>query len=149
MGGGMGGTQAGGMPSGMQRGIESVPVERPGNAQDRGSSASVERQAPEQAQSKTPQDLLQQNTHLSDNIAKLFPAGTDLQGAASGFKNLGEFVAAAHVSNNLGIPFADLKTRLLAGDSLGTAIQALKPGTDAQAEANRANARARDVLAKG
>jgi hypothetical protein len=145
-GGAMGGTQAGGMPSGMQHGIESVPVER-GNAQDRGRSAS-ERQAPEQAQSKTPQDLLQQNTHLADNVAKLFPAGTDLQAAASGFKNLGEFVAAAHVSNNLGIPFADLKTRLLAGDSLGAAIQTLRPGADAQAEANRARARAAD-LAKG
>src|SRR5258706_8093534 len=95
MGGGMGGAQGGGMPSGVQRGIESVPIERQGNVQDRGRSAS-ERQAPEQAQSKTPQDLLQQNTRLSDNVAKLFPAGTDLQAAASGFKNLGEFVAAAH-----------------------------------------------------
>ena len=150
MGGGMGGSQAGGIPSGMQqRGIESVPVERPANAQDRGRSASVERQAPEQAQSKTPQDLLQQNTQLSANVAKLFPAGTDLQGAASGFRNLGEFVSAAHVSNNLGIPFADLKTRLLAGDSLGAAIQALKPGADAQLEANRARARADEQLRRG
>jgi hypothetical protein len=149
MGGGMGGSQAGGMPSGMQRGTESVPVERPGNAQDRGRSASVERQAPEQAKGKTPQDLLQQNTRLSDNVAKLFPAGTNLQAAATGFRNLGEFVAAAHVSSNLGIPFADLKTRLLAGDSLGAAIQALKPGADAQLEANRARARADAQLRRG
>jgi hypothetical protein len=137
MGGGIGASQSG------ARGIDSVPVERPGNAQDRGNSAN---QAPEQAQNKTPQDLLQQNTHLSDNIAKLFPAGTDLQAAASGFKNLGEFVSAAHVSSNLGIPFADLKTRLLAGDSLGTAIHALKPGADAQLEVNRARARADEQL---
>ena len=144
MGGGMGGSQAGGMggsqagclPSWMQRGTGAFPVERPGNVQERGRGPSVERQAPEQAQSKTPpeqaqsktpQDLLQQNTGLSDNVAKLFPAGTDLQAAASGFKNLGDFVSAAHVSNNLGIPFADLKTRLLACDILGAAIQALKP----------------------
>ena len=156
--GGMGGSQAGGLPSGMQRGTEAVPVERPGNVQDRGRGPSVERQAPEQAQSKTPpeqaqsktpQDLLQQNTGLSDNVAKLFPAGTDLQAAASGFKNLGDFVSAAHVSNNLGIPFADLKTRLLAGDSLGAAIQALKPGADAQLEANRARARADEQLRRG
>jgi len=152
MGGAMGhggGSQAGGMPSGLQRGIESVPVERQGSAQDRGRSASVERQAPEQAQGKTPQDQLQQNTHLSDNVAKLLPAGTDLKAAATGFGNLGEFVAAAHVSNNLGIPFADLKTRLLAGDSLGAAIQALKPGADAQLEANRARARADEQLRRG
>lgn len=151
MGGGMGhgmggGSQTGGLPSGMQRGIETVPVERPGNAQDRGRGANIERQAPEQAQNKTPQDLLQQNTRLADNVAKLFPAGTDLQASASGFRNLGDFVSAAHVSNNLGIPFADLKTRLLAGDSLGAAIQALKPGADAQLEANRARARADEQL---
>ena len=146
VGHGMGGSQAGGLPSGVQRGIDAVPVERPANAQDRGRSASIERQAPEQAQSKTPQDLLQQNTRLSDNLAKLFPAGTDLQASASGFRNLGDFVSAAHVSNNLGIPFADLKTRLLAGDSLGAAIQALKPGVDAQLEANRARARADEQL---
>ena len=81
-------------------------------------------------------------------MAKLLPAGTDLQAAASGFGNLGEFVSAAHVSNNLGIPFADLKTRLLAGDSPRTAIHALKPGADAQLEVRRARARA-DELTKG
>jgi len=149
MGGGMGGAQAGGMPSGMQRGIESVPVERPGTVQDRGRSASVERQAPAQAQSKTPQNLLQQNTRLADNVAKLLPAGTDLQAAASGFKNLGEFVAAAHVSNNLGIPFADLKTKMMAGDSLGDAIHALRPEADAQVEARKARSRAENDMAKG
>jgi hypothetical protein len=146
MGGGMGGTQAGGMPSGMQRGIESVPVERPGVAQDRGRSDS---QVPEQAQNKTAQELLQQNTRLADNLGTLLPAGTDVLAAASGFKNLGEFVSAVNVSSRLGIPFADLKARLLAGDSLGTAIEALKPGTDAQAEANRARARADEQLGKG
>ena len=151
MGGGMGGGHgvggtmggpAGGMPSGAQRGIES-----PAGAQDRGRSG--ERQAPAaaQGQGKTAQDLLTQNPKLADNVAKLLP-GTNVQDAASGFSNLGEFVSAAHVSNNLGIPFADLKTRLLAGDSLGTAIHALKPGVDAQLEVSKARARA-DELTKG
>ena len=154
MGGGTGqggGMQGGGAQSGTQRGAESAPAERPAGAQDRGRSASAEqRQAPaaEQVQGKTPQDQLTQNPRLADNVAKLLPAGTNVQAAVSGFKNLGEFVAAAHVSSNLGIPFSDLKTRLLAGDSLGTAIQALKPGVDAQLEVSRARARA-DELARG
>jgi len=142
-GGAMGGMQ-GGVPSGMQRGNESAPVD----AQDRGRGASAEHQAPAQAQGKTPQDLLTQNPRLADNLSKLLPAGTDVQVAASGFRNLGEFVSAVHVSNNLGIPFADLKTRMLAGDSLGTAIHALKPEADAQVEVRKAQARA-DALTKG
>jgi hypothetical protein len=34
-------------------------------------------------------------------VAKLLPAGADLQAAASGFATLGDFVAALHVSSNL------------------------------------------------
>ena len=159
MGGGMGGGAAGGvyggtMPSN-QRGIETVPVERPGDASDRGRGASIDRPATERQDtrqstaSKTPSELLQQNTRLSENIAKLLPAGTDVQSAASGFKNLGEFVAAAHVSSNLGIPFADLKAKILAGESLGGAIQALRPEADGLIEARKARARAEDELSKG
>jgi hypothetical protein len=155
MGGAMGGGASrgmqggGGMPSGMQHGIESAPssVERPVDPR----SSNSQRQdaaAPQSQQQRTPQDLLQQNSKLSENLAKLLPAGTNVQAAASGFGNLGEFVAAVHVSNNLGIPFADLKTRMLAGDSLGSAIQALKPGVDGQVEARKARAHA-DELTRG
>ena len=94
---------------------------------------------------KTPGELLAQNTKLSSNLAALLPAGTDLQTASQGFKNLGLFVAAVHVSHNLGIPFACLKadmtdTAPAAGTTcpagtgtgskalnLGASIQALKP----------------------
>jgi hypothetical protein len=156
MGGGMGGATGGaygGMPSN-QRGIETVPVERRGDASERGRGASSDRPATERqdtrqsAASKTPSELLQQNTRLSENIAKLLPAGTDLQSAASGFKNLGEFVAAAHVSSNLGIPFADLKAKILGGESLGGAIQSLRPEADGLIEARKARARAEDDLAR-
>lgn len=159
MGGAMGGIHSGGVQPGAQRGggmLDSAPVERGGDAQDRGRGASSERQGTERqgqgaenAAAKTPGDLLQQNPKLADNLAKLLPAGTDLQAAASGFGNLGEFVSAVHVSNNLGIPFADLKARLIAGDSLGAAIQALKPEADAQIETRRARARAEADLGKG
>jgi hypothetical protein len=155
MGGGMGGGAAGpyNVPSN-QRGIEAVSVERPGDAPDRGRGASADRPATERqdtrqtAASRTPQELLQQNTRLAENIAKLLPAGTDLQSAASGFRNLGEFVAAAHVSSNLGIPFADLKAKILGGESLGGAIQALRPEADGLIEARKARARAEDELSR-
>jgi len=91
---------------------------------------------------RTPGELLTQNTKLSSNLSSLLPAGTDLQTASSGFKNLGQFVAAVHVSHNLDIPFDQLKCTEHAttdacpnmngpakGSSLGGAIQTLKPST--------------------
>lgn len=155
MGGGMGGSMGGygrGAPVGAQRGpMDSAPIER---ESDRTRGASADRQQTERqdthqgAATKTPPELLQQNTKLADNVAKLLPAGTDLKLAADGFKNLGEFVAAAHVSNNLGIPFADLKAKILGGESLGGAIQALRPEADGLIEARKARARAEDDLTK-
>lgn len=85
---------------------------------------------------------------LAVTLAKILPAGTDLRAEASGFRTLGDFVAAAHVSNNLAIPFAALKAKIVKGDSLGEAIQALRPDIDAQIEARKARAMAADDLAK-
>jgi hypothetical protein len=89
---------------------------------------------------KAPGELLTQNKQLSTKLSSLLPAGTDLQTAVGGFKNLGQFVAAVHVSHNLGIPFDQLKCTELAtkdacgtmtvpskGSSLGGAISTIKP----------------------
>jgi len=76
---------------------------------------------------KSPDQLLTQNTKLASNLQPLLPAGTNLQDAASGFKNLGQFVATVHVSHNLGIPFDQLKDKMVAGDSMGKAIHELNP----------------------
>src|SRR5258708_19687761 len=62
---------------------------------------------------RAPGQLLTQNTQLSSKLSGLLPAGTDLQTAAAGFRNLGQFVAAVHVSPNLDIPFAQLKCTAL------------------------------------
>jgi len=78
----------------------------------------------------------------------LLPTGTDLKDACSGFKNLGQCIAAIHVSHNHDIPFACLKAHMTgtppatgtacpAGTgsskmSLGKSIQALSPKTDAK-----------------
>jgi hypothetical protein len=90
------------------------------------------------SEKKTPGELLTQNTKLASKLQGLLPPGTNLQKAASGFKNLGQFVAAVHVAHNLGIPFDELKGKILGGDSLGKAIHALKPEAKAGAEAKKA-----------
>jgi hypothetical protein len=76
------------------------------------------------------QQKLQRNTNLASKLQSRLPAGTNLTTAAAGFRNLGQFVAAVNVSNNLGIPFADLKTRMVDQHmSLGQAIQDARPAT--------------------
>ena len=153
-GGGMGGAVGGGFGSGMSSGMNrggpmgAMPSERFGGVSNADRSVGSDRSSRDD-RAKTPAQLLQQNTKLQDGLAKLLPAGTDLQAAAAGFRNLGEFVAAAHVSSNLGIPFADLKTKMMAGDSLGDAIHALRPDADAQVEARKARSRAENDMAKG
>jgi len=103
---------------------------------------------------RAPGQLLTQNTQLSSKLSSLLPAGTDLQTAASGFRNLGQFVAAVHVSHNLNIPFDQLKCTELAttaacpgmtvpskSSHLGQAIQTLKPtisSTDSKSAAKQA-----------
>ena len=68
------------------------------------------------------------NSHLEQRLQALLP-GLNVSDASRGFKNWGQFVAAAHVSRNLNIPFTSLKARMTGTPpmSLGQAIQALKP----------------------
>jgi hypothetical protein len=51
-----------------------------------------------------------------------------LNEASKGFKNQGQFIAALHVSQNLGIPFADLKTAMT-GITPVTTTTSTKTGT--------------------
>ena len=76
----------------------------------------------------TPVQLkLQKNPNLASKLQSRLPAGTNLTRAASGFRNLGQFVAAVNASHNHGIPFAQLKTRMVdQGMSLGQAMQATR-----------------------
>ena len=85
-------------------------------------------------------DQLSRNTNLSSSLQALFPAGTDLQKEAAGFRNLGQFVAAAHVAHNLNIPFDQLKAKMTGTGavSLGKAITELKPDANAKAETDKA-----------
>jgi hypothetical protein len=110
----------------------------------------------QQTQPKTVSTQLEKNTHLATQLKGLFPPETDLQLASSGFKNLGQFVAAAHVSKNLGIPFDQLKARMVdnptlqqTGDSpvsLGKAIKELRPEADATSEVKKAERQAKEEI---
>lgn len=93
-------------------------------------------------------DHLQDNTKLASKLQNLLPQGTNLQQAAQGFKNLGQFVAAVHVSHNLGIPFDQLKAKLMGPptESLGKAIHSLKPDVKSSTEAKKAQNQAKQDM---
>ncbi len=104
--------------------------------------------ADQSASQKSISDKLARNTQLSSKMQGLLPSGTNLQQASAGFKNMGQFVAAAHVSHNLNIPFDQLKTKMTCDHSvsLGKAIHELKPDVDAKAEAKKAEHQANEDL---
>lgn len=93
-------------------------------------------------------DHLEDNTKLAGKLQSLLPAGTNLQQAAQGFKNLGQFVAAVHVSHNLGIPFDQLKAKMIGPpkESLGDAIHALKPLSNSKEETRKAEKQAKQDM---
>jgi hypothetical protein len=108
---------------------------------------------------KTMDQLLTQNTRLSDKISAL--TGQSAQQSCDGFKNLGQCVAAAHVSKNLGINFDCLKSDMTgtaptstscpAGTgsksmSLGKSIQTLSPNTDSKSETKKGQQQANEDL---
>ncbi len=78
------------------------------------------------------------NTALAARLQALLPQGMTLESAAAGFKNEGQFIAALEASKNLNLSFADLKDRMTAGQSLGQAIHALKPGLSEDASETEA-----------
>ena len=101
---------------------------------------------------------IQRNPELSEKLQALLPKtgpNSTLTGAAMGFRNERQFIACLHASKNLGIPFDQLKAKMMSGDppmKLGQAIHALKPNVtekDADNEADKAEKEARaDVRTK-
>jgi len=111
--------------------------------QSRGTSA---KPATPPASKPAPQSASQhlaQQPQLTAQLQKLYP-DMDLAAASAGFKNLGSFVSALHVSKNLGIPFDQLKAKITGdnAESLGKAIHELKPDVNADAEVKKAEAQA-------
>jgi len=107
------------------------------------------------AHGKTMDEILSKDTRLSGKIQSL--AGMPAKQACSGFKNLGQCVAAAHVSKNLGISFGCLKSDVTGqasqgtscptgtgtkSMSLGKAIQTLDPKVDQKTESKKGESQA-------
>lgn len=104
----------------------------------------------------TVNQVLTKNKALAGKIQTL--TGMSAQKACAGFKNLGQCVAAAHVSKNLGISFACMQADMTgqppaqgsacpAGSggksmSLGKAIQTLRPTAHSKAESKKATTQA-------
>jgi hypothetical protein len=94
-------------------------------------------------------DASEHDEKLAENLGKLLPEGTDLRAAATGFRNLGEFVTTVRVSSNLAIPFDELKSKVVAGGEVSDAIHSLRPEVDGLVEARKARRMARqDLVAK-
>ena len=103
--------------------------------------------------------ILTDNSKLADKISSL--TGQSATQACSGFRNLGQCVAAAHVAKNLGLNFDCLKSDMTgkaplanascpAGTgtksmSLGKAIQTLDPTADERAESRKAQSEAQQL----
>ncbi|MDP9340206.1 MAG: hypothetical protein M3P45_15200 [Acidobacteriota bacterium] len=92
----------------------------------------------------SPSDVLSRNPAIGGKIQTL--TGQDAQTACSGFKNIGQCVAAAHVAKNLDFPggFDALKAKMTGSGavSLGKAIKDIAPDANAKAEAKKANKQA-------
>jgi hypothetical protein len=105
-----------------------------------------------EAAPKTPGEQLRHNKKVSDKLSALLrqqnPPVTDLQSASQGFKSLGQFVVAVHASDNLGIPFDQLKTAAQTSGGLGRAIHVIKPDVDVEAAVREAVLQALEDLDK-
>jgi hypothetical protein len=107
----------------------------------------------------------EQDKRLTEKLQAqgLLPAKTNVKDACATFKELGDCIAALHVSHNLGLDFnclkADLTGVLLSSEmssckgaggdkalSLSKTIHLLKPDADAKSEAKNAEKQAKDDL---
>lgn len=142
MGAGMG--AANGVGAGMGAGMgANANMGRPNAGLNAPSSRNLASQAP---------SSVLNNTHLNTALASALGKsgvtipGGNLQTACSGFKNLGECVAAMHASQNLNIPFANLQSRMTGAGavSLGKAIQQTAgTGVNAKSAAKKASKQAK------
>ena len=98
---------------------------------------------PRQAATKPTPSVVQKDLERSDVLSNALrarlPQGTDLNAAAAGFRRLELFVATVHASNNVDVPFYELKRRIVNdGMTLGQAIQDILPKSRYWDEARRA-----------
>jgi len=147
-----GGTAGGGMGMGAATG-HGTGLDNHGNSGSANTNSSA-------STHKTSVDgILSKNPAIGDKIQSL--TGMPASQACTGFKNLGQCVAAAHVSKNLGISFDCLRSDMTgaapqstscpAGTgtksmSLGKAIQTLDPQADHKAESKKGETQAQQDM---
>jgi hypothetical protein len=135
----------GGPPAGAGPSANGGPGMGAGN---RGAGAGGNAPATSEMMHASPSEVLSHNTAIAGKIKNL--TGQEASTACNGFKNLGQCVAAAHVSKNLDIPggFDALKARMTGSGSvsLGKAIEALVPSANAKQESKKANKQAEQDL---
>jgi hypothetical protein len=87
--------------------------------------------------------------YLSSRVKTLLPPRSTLSDTATGFKNEKHFIAAMHLSQNLNIPFDQIKTRMTGEHhiSLHDALRDLRPEMtkgEIKAEVNTAEKQAKE-----
>jgi hypothetical protein len=96
---------------------------------------------------------IEADSALAAKVRTLLPANIALSDAAAGFKNQGQFIAALHVSQNLHIPWDQLKAKMTGSESmsLGAAIKSSRPEMSEQQaneEAKKAEKEAKETEKK-
>jgi|HubBroStandDraft_6_1064221.scaffolds.fasta_scaffold308087_1 hypothetical protein len=114
----------------------------PGEQSAQAEQAARAQSMPQAEQQSAPQQ--EGPSSPSTHLAALVPAGMSTEEACTGFKSVKDCAASLHASQNLNIPFADLKTKVTGGQGLGAAIHALKPDANARAEVKKAEGQAQD-----
>jgi len=98
--------------------------------------------------STTTARALPKNQQLVERLRKLLTNNPDMNKAATGFRNQGQFVAAVHASANHGLSFTELKKRMVEKNmSLGQAMKDMRRNIDADAGASVAMQQANQDLA--
>jgi len=100
------------------------------------------------ATGRNPDAELQFNEKLATRLKTLLPQHVDPHAASKGFESLKDFVITVHASNNLSIPFPELKHKMTNGSSkaLQKAIHELKPDADPKVELQKASEQARQDI---
>jgi len=141
----------GGRPAGVGPGATGAPAGVGSEASGRPSDPGSAGMGHSGIASGSPTSVLD-NNHVTSALTNALTKsgvtipGGNLQSACSGFKNLGQCVAALHVAKNLNLSFSDLQTKM-ASESIGKAIQDLGgPNVNAKSEAKKANKQASQDL---
>ena len=145
----------GGRPAGAGPGSTGAPSGVGSESAGRPSDTGSMRMSHSSAASQSPTKVLD-NTKLDSSLTNALQKsgitvpGGDLKSACSGFKNLGQCIAAMHVAKNLDIPggFDALKAKMTGSGavSLGKAIQGLSPNANAKAESKKASNQADEEI---